>query len=140
MFTQSHRPGIDTAHVVEVKENVIKENEIKEVAKSTRPAQTYFVPSKLVYTGKENNIIISLPDADKKKYSIKFFEEDGTPVFEIKKITETYLTLDKANFTHAGLFNFEVYADGLLVEKHKFYIPKDGKPMPVLDENGPEIK
>ncbi len=39
-----------------------------------------------------------------------------------------------------GLFNFEVYADGLLVEKHKFYIPKDGKPMPVLDENGSEIK
>ena len=81
-----------------------------------------------------------MPDADKKKYSIKFFEQDGTPVFEIKKITETYLTLDKVNFMHAGLFNFEVYADGLLVEKHKFYIPKDGKPMPVLDENGSEIK
>ena len=141
MFTQSHRPVIDTTkNVAEVKENVIHENEIKEIIKPTRPAQTYFVPSKLVYTGKENNVIISLPDADKKKYSIKFFESDGTPLFEIKKITEPYLMLDKVNFMHAGLFNFEVYEDGLLVEKHKFFIPKDGRPMPVLDENGAEIK
>jgi hypothetical protein len=58
----------------------------------------------------------------------------------IKKITEPYLTLDKVNFIHAGLFNFEVYEDGLLVEKHKFYIPKDGKSMPSLDVNGYEVK
>jgi len=141
MFTQSHRPIIDTSkNAAEIKENVIRENETKEAVKPGSPSQTYFIPSKLVYTGKENNIIISLPDADKKKYSIKFFEQDGTPLFEIKKVTETYLTLDKVNFTHAGLFNFEVYADGLLIEKHKFYIPKDGKPMPALDVNGYEVK
>jgi len=129
LFTQSHRPGIDTM------KNVSEINDIQQ-----SPVQTWFVPSKLVYTGKENNIIISLPNAEKKKYSIKFFEEDGTPLFEIKKITESYLTLDKVNFIHAGLFNFEVYADGLLVEKHKFYIPKDGKPMPSLDVDGHELK
>ena len=76
---------------------------------------------------------------NKKKYSIKFFERDGTLLFEIKKITESYLTLDKVNFIHSGLFSFEIYADGLLVEKHKFYIPKDGQPMPVLKADG-EIK
>ena len=141
LFTKSHRPSVDTAaKVAEVNENEVKENGIKEIIKQLPPAKTYFIPSKRVYTGKENNVIISLPDADKKKYSIKFFEQDGTPLFEIKKVTETYLTLDKVNFMHAGLFNFEVYADGLLVEKHKFYIPKDGKPMPALDENGSEIK
>jgi len=134
MFTQSHRPGIDTA------KNIAEINEIKEVIKQAPPVQTFFIPSKLVYTGKENNIIISLPDADRKKYSIKFFEEDGTPLFEIKKVTESYLTLDKVNFIHAGLFNFEVYADGLLIEKHKFYIPKDGKPMPALDVEGHELR
>ncbi len=146
LFTKSNRPSVDTAKKVAevnetvIKENAIKENVIKGVIKQLPPAKTYFIPSKRVYTGKENNVIISLPDADKKKYSIKFFESDGTPLFEIKKVTETYLTLDKVNFMHAGLFNFEVYADGLLVEKHMFYIPKDGKPMPVLDENGAEIK
>jgi hypothetical protein len=137
LFTKSHRPVIDTAKkIAEIKE--IKE--LNEIIKQAPPAQTYFVPSKLVYTGKENNVIISLPDANKKKYSIKFFDEDGTPLFEIKKITEPLLTLDKVNFIHAGLFNFEVYADGLLVEKHKFYIPKDGQPMPALDVDGREIK
>jgi hypothetical protein len=134
MFTQSHRPGVDTG------KKVAEINEIKEVIKQASPVQTFFIPSKLVYTGKENNVIISLPDVDKKKYSIKFFESDGTPLFEIKKITEPYLTLDKVNFVHAGLFNFEVYADGSLIEKHKFYIPKDGQPMPALDVDGHEIK
>ncbi len=128
IFTQSHRPGIDTMKNV---------SEIRDIQQA--PVQTWFIPSKLVYTGKENNVIISLPDAEKKKYSIKFFEEDGTPLFEIKKITEPYLTLDKVNFLHAGLFNFEIYANGILVEKHKFYIPKDGKPMPALDVNGNEL-
>ena len=128
LFTQSHRPAPDTSKAITI-------NEFQQAA-----VQTWFVPSKLVYTGKENNIIISLPDGEKKKYSIKFFEEDGTPLFEIKKITETYLILDKVNFIHAGLFNFEIYADGLLVEKHKFYIPKDGKPMPSLDVEGRELK
>lgn len=137
MFTQSHRPGVDTAkNISEINET----KEIKQLIKQASPVQTFFIPSKLVYTGKENNVIISLPDAEKKKYSIKFFEQDGTPLFEIKKITEPYLTLDKVNFVHAGLFSFEVYADGLLIEKHKFYIPKDGKPMPALDVNGYEVK
>ncbi|KAA9037639.1 hypothetical protein FW778_16220 [Ginsengibacter hankyongi] len=134
MFTQSHRPGIDTS------KTIAEVNEIKEIVKQGPPVQTFFIPSKLVYTGKENNVIISLPDANKKKYSIKFFENDGTPIFEIKKITEPYLTLDKVNFIHAGLFNFELYADGALVERHKFYIPKDGQPMPALDVNGYLIK
>ena len=128
IFTKSHRPGKDTLKTV---------SEIKEVQQTVK---TWFVPSKLVYTGRDNNVIIALPDAEKKKYSIKFFEEDGSPVFELKKITESYLTLDKVNFLHAGLFNFEIYSDGVLLEKHKVYIPKDGKAVPALDEYGHEVK
>ena len=127
LFTKSHRPAIDTT----------KTSAIAEFQQA--PVQTWFVPSKLVYTGRENNVIISLPDAEKKKYSIKFFEEDGTLLFEIKKITDSYLTLDKVNFIHAGLFDFEVYNNNVLVERHKIYIPKDGKPMPALDVNGHEL-
>lgn len=129
IFTASHKPVTDTTKAV---------SSISDVQQA--PVQTWFIPSKHIYTGKENNVIISLPDVEKKKYSIKFFEEDGTPLFEIKKVTEPYLTLDKVNFLHAGLFNFEIYADGLLIEKHKFFIPKDGKPMPALDVGGHELK
>ncbi|MEP6950919.1 MAG: hypothetical protein ABI863_16655 [Ginsengibacter sp.] len=128
IFTQSHRPGIDTLKTIP---------EVTEIQPSVK---TWFVPSKRVYTGKDNNVIIALPDAEKKKYSIKFFEEDGSPIFELKKITESWLTLDKVNFLHAGLFNFEIYSDGVLMEKHKVYIPKDGKPVPALDEYGHAVK
>ena len=133
IFSKSYRPVIDTSKTV---------SEIKEELRDVRtvPVHTWFVPSKFVYTGKENNVIISLPDAGKKKYSIKFFEKDDTPLFEIKKVTEPYLTLDKVNFIHSGLFSFEIYADGLLVEKHKLYIPKDGQQMPALDVEGHEVR
>ncbi len=130
MFTKSHRPGVDTAKNVSVV--------VKEIPQA--PVKTWFVPSRFVYTGKDNNVILALPDADKKKYSIKFFEEDGSLLFELKKITESWLTLDKVNFVHAGLFNFEIYSDGQLLERHKVYIPKDGKPMPALDIYGHEVK
>ncbi len=36
--------------------------------------------------------------------------------------------MEKVNFVHAGIFNFEIYEDGVLIEKHKIYIAKDGKP------------
>ena len=132
LFTESHRPGRDTAKgVTEV---------IAEIAKPAQPVQTWFIPSKEVYTGKDNNIVMSLPDAEKKKYSVKFFEDDGTFLFEIKKVTEPYLTVDKVNFVHSGLFRFELFDNRILIEKHKFYIPKDGKPIPPLDEQGYEVK
>ena len=123
IFTASSRPVLDTSQLV------IKETKQPFV-------DTWFVPSKLVFTGRDNNVIIALPLAGKKKYHIKFFEETGSPVFELSKITEPYLTVDKVNFIHAGFFNFEVYEDGLLIEKHKFYIPKDGKGMPNPAEQG----
>jgi hypothetical protein len=128
IFTESHRPGIDTLKV------------LPDVMENFRPVQTWFIPSKQIYTGRDNNIVMSLPEANKKKYSVKFLEDDGTFLFEIKKITEPYLIVDKVNFVHSGLFRFELYADGILAEKNKIYIPKDGKPIPPLDERGYEVK
>lgn len=148
LFSRAYRPVADTnlrsSEVVEAIENhdskeVRDDRAIKNVTPPV-PARRLFVPSPHVYTGRENNVIISLPDAAKKSYSVKFFEDDGTPLFEIRKITEPYLILDKVNFIHSGLFDFELFADGQLVEKHKFFIPRDGKPMPLLDNEGRELK
>ena len=113
LFTKSYRPVVDT--LKSLPENI-------ETQTTVLP---WFVPSSRVYTGADNNVIISLPDADKKKYTIKFFEENGTPLFEINKITEPYLTLEKVNFVHSGIFNFELFDEGILIEKDKVYIPKD---------------
>lgn len=85
-----------------------------------------FTPSIYVYTYRDGYVRISLPDDEKpKKYSIKFFEEDNTFLFELKDIKEKEFKLDKTNFYHAGWFRFELYEDGKLLEKHKFYLEKD---------------
>lgn len=82
-------------------------------------------PSQFVYTERDGNITISLAGAPKKQYSIKFFEENETELFEIKHVKDSLVTLDKSNFLHAGWFLFELYEEGKLKEKHRFYIPKD---------------
>ena len=84
-----------------------------------------FVPSSRVFTNRHGYISINLPDADKQKYSVKFFEEDDSFLFELKDIKKAELTLDKTNFIHAGWFKFELYNDDKLVERHKFYLSKD---------------
>lgn len=135
IFTKSHRPGLDTLRALPPIEEtkVIKEEAPIKV-------KNIFIPSKHVYTGKDNNVIISLADADRNKYSIKIFDETGNFLFELKKISESYLTLDKSNFRQAGLYIFEIYNNKIIIERHKFYIPKDGKPMPALDRDGNEIR
>ncbi|MEO9147687.1 MAG: hypothetical protein ABI237_19225 [Ginsengibacter sp.] len=141
IFTHSHRPVKDTTKIIaEIRELPVPQEEAVEPVVPPKHERNIFVPSPHVYTGKGNNIIISLPDVAKEKYSIKFYEEDGTFLFELKRITESYLTLDKANFLHAGLFIFELYDNRLIIERHKFYIPKDGRPMPSLDLEGNIIR
>lgn len=84
-----------------------------------------FVPSIYVYTARDGYVSVKLPDEEKpKKYSIKFFEEDQL-LFELKEIKEKEFKLDKTNFYHAGWFRFELYEDGKLLEKHKFYLEKE---------------
>ena len=49
------------------------------------------------------------------------------PLFEINKVTDTYLILERVNFKHAGWFHFEVFENGKLIEKNKFQVAKEGK-------------
>jgi hypothetical protein len=89
------------------------------------PKEVY-KPSKYIYTEKDGNITINLPFAGTTHhYSIKFFEDNNSPLFEIAEVKEPLLLIDKVNFLHSGWFKFELYEDGKLKEKHKLYIPKD---------------
>ena len=83
-----------------------------------------FIASKHIYTYKDGYVKIDLPDNEKKKYSVKFFDDDEF-LFELKEIKEKAFQIDKANFYHGGWFNFELYEDGKLLEKNKFYLAKD---------------
>jgi hypothetical protein len=81
--------------------------------------------SAFVFTSKDGNVSISLPDATRKKYAVRFFEQDSSPLLEIKEIKESLLIVDKTNFIHAGWFRFELYEDGKLKEKNRLFIPKE---------------
>jgi hypothetical protein len=100
----------------------------------TSPIITY--PSRRIYTGKDNNIIINLPDAATKKYQVKFFDENEMPLFDINKIPDSYLIIEKVNFIRSGWYNFELYENGKIIEKNKFFVPKDGKQVPSKTEQG----
>jgi hypothetical protein len=82
-------------------------------------------PSSYVFTDKDGNVTIALSKPSENKYSIKFFEEDNSPLFELQEVRESPLTLEKTNFQHAGWFYFEIYENETLKERHKFFIPRD---------------
>ena len=82
-------------------------------------------PSQRIFTAKDNNIVIHLPDAPLKKYTAKFFDENDSLIFELNKINEDYLIIEKVNFVHAGWFHFEIYESGDLIEKNRFQIMHD---------------
>ena len=92
----------------------------------SKPQTNAFTPSLHVFTNRDGYVRINLPDDEKaKKYSIKFFEEDGSFLFELKEIREKDFKIDKTNFYHAGWFRFELYENGKLIEKHKIHLEKD---------------
>jgi hypothetical protein len=98
-------------------------------------SRTPFKPSKYVNIGRDENVVISLPLFATKKYSIKFYaENESTPLFELSKITEPYIILEKVNFKHAGWYKYHLYSNGTLVEKYKIFIAIDDKNAPLVRE------
>jgi len=88
------------------------------------PKEVYRV-SQYVYTGKYGNVQVNLPEAARRHYAIKFFDENDKLLFELSEIKDPNLTLDKTNFRHSGWFRFELYDGDQLKEKNKFLIPKE---------------
>jgi hypothetical protein len=88
------------------------------------PKETYHA-SLFVFTGKYGNVHVALPDAARRHYSVKFFDDNSKLLFELASIKAPSLIVDKSNFFHAGWFKFELYEDGQLKEKNKLFIPKE---------------
>ena len=90
-----------------------------------KPVITY--PSQKIFTSRNQDVVIYLPNADSKNYRVKFYNEENKEIFQLSKLTEKYLILEKVNFIHSGWFHFELFEDGEVIEKNKFFIPKDSK-------------
>ena len=84
-------------------------------------------PSARIFSNRDNNVVIYLKDAPVKKYLVKFYDETHVFLFELNKLKEEYLIVEKVNFVHAGWFHFEIFENGKLIEKNKFFIGRDTK-------------
>lgn len=84
-----------------------------------------YKPSKLIFPDKNGLVHLEMPDPARKNYVVKFYEEDRSFLFEIKAIRDPLLLLEKSNFGHAGWFLFEVFEDGKLIEKNRFFLNRD---------------
>jgi hypothetical protein len=88
-------------------------------------AKEVYRTSIYVFAGKMGNIHVALPEAPKRHYTVKFFDENNKLLFELSEIKDPSLIVDKTNFQHSGWFRFELYDGDQLKEKNKFFIPKE---------------
>ena len=88
-------------------------------------AKEIYKPSSYVFTGKYGNVQLALPEAGKKHYSVKFYDDTNKLLFELSSIKAPSLIVDKSNFLHAGWFRFELFEGEALKEKNKLFIPKE---------------
>jgi len=86
-----------------------------------------FVLSSLIYTNGEGNLIISLPDSPKNRFTLRVFREDKSLLFEMKHIRENQLLVDRSNFHNSGWFRYELREGERIRERNRFYIKPDGK-------------
>lgn len=121
VFTAAKQPEIDADfNYLNAVKQILREKGI-----NTYSEEKAKQLSSYIYTGRDNNVVINLPNFKPNKYLIKIFDEHDQSLFELKNIKEGYLIIDKANFLRGGWYNFEIYDEGKFMEKNKFYIPKD---------------
>lgn len=136
LFSDAKRPALDTVVRKEIAVQsklpgmtvpvIITDSVlIGPVTTKNNPKADVYTPSKRVFTFKDGYVRIILTDDPGKKYNIKFFTSEDELLFELKDVKERNFRIDKTNFYHAGWFKFELYENEELVEKNKFYIPKE---------------
>jgi hypothetical protein len=89
------------------------------------PPRKQWEPSSFIFTGNDGNVVIQLPDANVKQYSIRFMNEEGQTLFNIPKIETSQLLLDKVNFLKSGWYFFELMENSKVIERNKFLITRD---------------
>jgi hypothetical protein len=87
----------------------------------------YFDASAFIFSNEDGNLILLLPEAEKKQYDLHVFKEDGTLLFRMRSIKERYLLVDRSNFYQSGWYKFELFEGNRLKEKNRFFIPPDGQ-------------
>lgn len=137
-FSNSQRPVWDTTSMVAARLQKQQNNKTFHIpsfldsinngpviVNDNRPKSDRWFPSKHLFTNSNGYIRVTLPDDDTKKYSIKVFTMDDDLLFELKNLPKKSFQLDKSNFHSSGWFKFELYEEGELKEKNKFFLPRE---------------
>jgi hypothetical protein len=83
--------------------------------------QENWIPSIYVFTNAKGNLAIELPNTQSKRYSLLIY--DGKLLLHnITNLQEDKWVVEKSNFYHSGWYQFELYCNGELLEKNKFYL------------------
>ncbi len=93
----------------------------------TPPKPNEPVQSQRIFASKESNVVLHVENAAAKKYIVKFYNENNDLIFQLNRIPEDYLIIEKVNFVRSGLYHFEIYEDGKLIETNTIFVPKDSK-------------
>lgn len=80
-----------------------------------------WTPSPYVYTNNFGNLVISLNNTQHKRYSL-FIYSGMKLLINLTNIKEDKIILEKSNFYHSGWYDFELYCDGIILEKNKFLL------------------
>lgn len=80
-----------------------------------------WTPSQYVYTNNFGNLVISLNNTSQKRYSL-FIYSGLKLLINLTNIQEDKIILEKSNFYHSGWYQFELYCDGIILEKNKFLL------------------
>jgi hypothetical protein len=128
-YTPSQKPVMAPPDTTSTRQQVTTADSGKKIKHSTVPPvinkPPVFVPSDYVFSDKKGNIIINLPGAETKKYSIVFKDEQQREVLRISYVKESNLILERTNFYKSGWYFFEILENGALFEKHKVLLGKE---------------
>ena len=83
-----------------------------------------FTPSPFLFTNKDGNVVVAMPQRSGGRFSVHFFLPEGMPLFHFDMSKEPILILDKVNFQRSGWFDFEIRQDGRVKERNRIFIPK----------------
>ncbi len=81
-----------------------------------------FVASDYIFTDKKGNVLITLPNAENRNFSIVFYDENEKQVLKIPKVKESNLILERYNFYKSGWYYFELKDGNIVIEKHRFLL------------------
>jgi hypothetical protein len=98
---------------------------VGEVEADAPEFQEFTAPSVHVYTNNQGQVVMALPPEKTNLYTLKFYKDDGTPLFTMNKVRDSQLTIDKTNFIRSGWFRFELYENNVMKEKNRFFIPRE---------------